>query len=125
VAIRSVQGQTAIEIDALQIDSRKVVPGTCFIAIKGAAIDGHAFINNAIEQGAVAIICAQLPVTMHTGIVYVEVEDTSIAAGMMAHHFFGDSYNEIVFGRCNRHQWKNHHRYVLFKLHSSLGYTCD
>ena len=56
VAIRSVSGNTGIDVKDLQIDSRKVVAGTAFIAIRGAVADGHQFIDTAIEKGAVAII---------------------------------------------------------------------
>jgi UDP-N-acetylmuramoyl-L-alanyl-D-glutamate--2,6-diaminopimelate ligase len=61
VHIRSVHGSTAIDINALQIDSRNVKPGACFIAIKGVATDGHEYISKAVEQGATAIVCQHLP----------------------------------------------------------------
>ena len=57
VSIRSVKGNTNIEVKDLQIDSRKVTAGSCFIALKGSAADGHLFIDTAIEKGAVAVIC--------------------------------------------------------------------
>ena len=43
------------EIAALCSDSRQVVPGALFVAVKGYASDGHAYIASAIEKGAVAI----------------------------------------------------------------------
>ena len=52
VSIRSVKGSTDIEVKDLQIDSRKVKTGSVFIAVKGAAADGHQFIEKAIETGA-------------------------------------------------------------------------
>ncbi|HMF71334.1 MAG TPA: Mur ligase domain-containing protein, partial [Flavitalea sp.] len=61
VAIRSVAGNTDIEMNDLQIDSRKVTPGSSFIAIKGATADGHQFVNTAIDKGAVAVILESLP----------------------------------------------------------------
>ena len=50
-----------MDITDVQLDSRKVQPGTCFIAVKGAVADGHLFIAKAIEAGAVAIVCEVLP----------------------------------------------------------------
>ena len=50
VKIRSFSGDMATEINDLQIDSRKVGPGTAFIAIRGAQADGHEFIQAAIEK---------------------------------------------------------------------------
>ena len=61
VNIRSVIGSTDIEIEDVQIDSRKMKPGSLFIAVKGSAADGHLFIDNAIGSGAVAIVCEEMP----------------------------------------------------------------
>ncbi len=124
VAIRSVQGQTAIDIAALQLDSRKVEPGTCFIAIRGAAIDGHHYIETAIAQGATAIICEQMPASFSPGIVYVEVENTGIAAGMMAHHFYGDPTLKLQLVGVTGTNGKTTIATLLFKLYTNLGFTC-
>jgi len=124
VAIRSVQGQTAIDITALQLDSRKVESGNCFIAIKGAAIDGHHFINTAIQQGATAIVCEQMPTSVVAGVVYVEVENSGIAAGMMAHHFYGDPSMKMQLVGVTGTNGKTTIATLLFKLYTSLGYTC-
>ena len=51
-AVNAVNGSTAIPINALQIDSRAIQKGNCFIAIKGTGADGHSFINAAIKNGA-------------------------------------------------------------------------
>jgi len=124
VAIRSVQGQTAIDITALQLDSRKVESGNCFIAIKGAAIDGHHFINTAIQQGATAIVCEQMPTSVVAGVVYVEVENSGIAAGMMAHHFYGDPSMKMQLVGVTGTNGKTTIATLLFKLYTCLGYTC-
>jgi UDP-N-acetylmuramoyl-L-alanyl-D-glutamate--2,6-diaminopimelate ligase len=56
VTLRAVSGDTGILISSLTFDSRKVQPGSLFIAMKGTQSDGHQFIEKAIEQGAVAIV---------------------------------------------------------------------
>jgi len=89
VSIRSVVGKTDIEVKDIQIDSRKVKKGSVFVAVKGAAADGHQFIDKAIESGAVAVIGEAMPFLAREGIVYVQVENSAIAAGYMAHNFFG------------------------------------
>lgn len=61
VKIRSISGPTDLEIRDLQIDSRKVQPGTAFIAIKGVSADGHAFIPAAVANKASVIVCEVLP----------------------------------------------------------------
>jgi UDP-N-acetylmuramoyl-L-alanyl-D-glutamate--2,6-diaminopimelate ligase len=57
VSIRSVHGNTTIPVRDLQLDSRKAGAGSVFIAVKGSAVDGHRFIDQVLQQGAVAVIC--------------------------------------------------------------------
>ncbi len=59
--VQAVNGSTGIEISSLQLDSRAVKNGSCFIAIKGTTADGHQFIGAAIENGALAIVCEKIP----------------------------------------------------------------
>ena len=61
VAIRKVIGSTVAEVNDVQIDSRKVKPGCVFVAVKGVAADGHQFIEKAIENGAIVIVCEIMP----------------------------------------------------------------
>ena len=86
------QGSTGVEISDVSLDSRAVQSGTAFIAVKGSATDGHQFIEKAIEKGATAIIAEQLPGEKKAGVVYVEVENSAIAAGYMASNFFGQPW---------------------------------
>ena len=51
-----VKGDSAVEIDAICNDSRKVVRGSVFVAVKGFATDGHEYISRAIGLGARAIV---------------------------------------------------------------------
>jgi UDP-N-acetylmuramoyl-L-alanyl-D-glutamate--2,6-diaminopimelate ligase len=89
VSIRAVAGNTAVEVKDLQIDSRKVSPGSAFIAIRGATMDGHQFIDTAIEKGAVAIILESMPADTRDGVTYIHVQNSASAAGFMAHSFYG------------------------------------
>ena len=61
VSIESIIGSTAILIKGIEFDSRKVEKETLFVAQKGVILDGYDFISDAIEQGAVAIICEKIP----------------------------------------------------------------
>ena len=55
----SVEGSLDREVSGITYDSRRVTPGMVFVAIPGGRVDGHQFINTAIDRGAAAIICAQ------------------------------------------------------------------
>src|SRR5678809_1809684 len=89
VSIRSINGSTDIDVQDVQIDSRKIKKGSLFIAVKGSAADGHLFINNATEAGAAVIVCEVLPAEKKDSVVYVQVENSAEAAGYTAANFFG------------------------------------
>ncbi|MDQ2864172.1 MAG: UDP-N-acetylmuramoyl-L-alanyl-D-glutamate--2,6-diaminopimelate ligase [Bacteroidota bacterium] len=124
VNIVSVAGSTAIEINDLHTDSRKVKPGTCFIAVKGTVTNGHSFINTAVANGASAIICEVLPNEINNSLTYIVVEDSSIAAGIMAHNFYGRLSEKIQLVGVTGTNGKTTIATLLFKLFSSLGYKC-
>ena len=124
VHLRSVHGSTAMEVSDLQIDSRFVKPGTCFIAIKGAAVDGHAFISNAIEQGAVAVICEELPQQLNDDVTYIQVANSAEAAGFMANQFFGNVTEQMKVVGVTGTNGKTTIATLLFKVFSGLGYRC-
>jgi UDP-N-acetylmuramoyl-L-alanyl-D-glutamate--2,6-diaminopimelate ligase len=75
-------GQVDAEITSLTVDSRQVQPGSCFVAIRGSSLDGHDFIQDALQRGAVVII-GQAPLAeLH--IPYLPVEDTRLAWAQLA-----------------------------------------
>lgn len=124
VSIRSVQGNTSIPVGNLQLDSRKVGAGSVFIAVKGSAVDGHKFIDQVIEQGAVAVICETLPAELKEGVVYVQVENSAAAAGYMAHNFYGQPSEKVQLVGVTGTNGKTTIATLLFKLFTSLGYKC-
>ena len=124
VRIRSFSGDMATEIKDLQIDSRKVGPGTAFIAIRGVQADGHAFIQAAIDNKVSAIICETMPSTLADGIAYVQVENSAYAAGAMAHNFYGVPSERLHLVGVTGTNGKTTIATLLFKLFTALGYTC-
>ena len=124
VPIRSVHGSTNVEVNDLQIDSRLVQSGCCFIAINGTYVDGHSFIQKAIEQGAVAIVCEKIPAQLNKQITYVEVSNSAEAAGYMANQFFGNVTEQMKVVGVTGTNGKTTIATLLFKLFSGLGYTC-
>ena len=110
---RSVKGNTNIEIKDLQIDSRKVTAGSCFIAINGSTTNGHNYIEKAIENGAVAIIHEKFSAIPHDGITYIEVENSAIAAGIISSNFYNSPSTQLLVGGRNRNKWQNNDRYFI------------
>jgi len=124
VKIRSVIGSTETEIKDVQIDSRKVTPGSLFIAVKGAAVDGHQFIDKAIEQGAIAVVHEGKLPAQKDEVVYVQAESSTEAAGYIAHNFFGQPSEKMKVVGVTGTNGKTTIVTLLYKLFTSLGYKC-
>ncbi len=77
------------EISALTFDSRKVTPGSMFVAVRGTAVDGHSFIPLLEHSGVAAIVCEKLPEIILPGITYIVVENSAIALGLLSSEWFG------------------------------------
>ena len=125
IAIKSFKGSTNLSVTSLHTDSRKVMPGSCFVAIKGHASDGHDYIDAAIKNGAIAVVCQNMPTSLEAeGVTYVQVDDSAAAAGFMAHRFFGEPSLHLKLVGVTGTNGKTTIATLLFKLFSSLGYTC-
>ena len=122
VNIRSIIGSTSLEIEDVQSDSRKISKGSLFIAVRGVAVDGHRFIKAAIELGAVAVVCEELPSTRKEEIVYVQVENSAAAAGYIAHNFFDRPSEKMKVVGVTGTNGKTTVATLLYKLFTSLGY---
>jgi len=124
VAVRQVSGPGNPEISGLAIDSRKVVAGAAFFAIRGSAVDGHQFIAKALELGAVAVICENMPASLEENVTYVQVKDAAEAAGLMAAAFYGDPSARMKVVGVTGTNGKTTVATLLFRLFEGLGYKC-
>jgi UDP-N-acetylmuramoyl-L-alanyl-D-glutamate--2,6-diaminopimelate ligase len=124
VSIRSVRGNTAATVNGLQIDSRAVEPGNCFIALKGSKTDGQEYIESAIKKGAVVIVCETLPQAIDDNITYVQVENAADAAGYMSHNFYGEPSLKLKLIGVTGTNGKTTIATILWKLFTALGYKC-
>lgn len=123
VTTTNIVGSIEVEVVQLQIDSRKVAKGDCFIAIKGTASDGHAFIDKCIEQGAVAIVCEVLPQTLLPNVTYIQVENSSKALGVLAGNFYGNPSAKMKVVGITGTNGKTSVATLLFRMFRQLGYN--
>jgi UDP-N-acetylmuramoyl-L-alanyl-D-glutamate--2,6-diaminopimelate ligase len=124
VSIRSVNGKLDLSVSDLQTDSRKVVRGSVFIALKGVHADGHQFIPAVVEKGAAAVICEVMPDHKEDTVTYVQVENSAVAAGYMAHNFNGHPSEKVKLVGVTGTNGKTTIATLLYKLFSALGYKC-
>ena len=124
VSIRSIHGDRDRTIVNLQTDSRQAGPGSLFIAVKGTHTDGHKFIPDVIAAGATAIVCEDLPDPLPEKITFIQVEDASVAAGIIAHNFYGQPSEQLHLVGVTGTNGKTTIATLLYKLFSALGYKC-
>lgn len=115
-------GNTAVEVNAIVFDSRKVKEGVIFVASKGTTVDGHQFIDKAIELGAKVILLEQLPATTEEGITYLQVENSNVAMGLMAANFFGNPSRKMKVVGVTGTNGKTTNVTLLHHLFRKLGY---
>ncbi len=124
VSIKSVNGDTGIVVNDLQADSRKVSKGTCFIALVGTTVDGHNYIDTAIENGAVAIICENMPLQFKAHVTYIQVENSAAAAGFISHNFYAEPSAKMKLVGVTGTNGKTTIVTLLWNLFTSLGFKC-
>ncbi len=88
-------GNQEVEIKEVNIDSRQVREGDLFMAMRGTQTDGHAYIASAIEKGAVAVLCEDLPEQLNDGVTYIQVKESEDAVGKLATTFYGDPTSKL------------------------------
>ncbi len=119
--IKQVLGSTNMAIESLVFDSRKVTSFCLFIAVRGTKVDGHNFINQAVEQGAIAVVCEDLPDTIKEGVTYVKVENAQAALGVMASNFYDNPSAELKLVGITGTNGKTTCATMLYKLFQLLG----
>ena len=124
VSLREVVGSTQLQVSDIQIDSRKVTTSCVFVAIKGVQVDGHSFIQTAIEKGASVIVCETLPANINNAVTYLVVANAQEAVAIMAHQFYNEPSTKVKLVGVTGTNGKTTVATLLFKLFSNLGYKC-
>jgi len=124
IKTKAIIGDVNIDINDVDIDSRKVGPAHLFVAMKGTQTDGHRFIPKAEEQGAAAILCEDMPDNRKDGVCYVQVESTETAVGPVATTFQGDPTSRLKLVGVTGTNGKTTIATLLYNMFRKLGYKC-
>lgn len=119
-----ITGDTDTEITGVNIDSRLIAAGQLFVAMKGTQVDGHQFISKAIEQGAVAVLCEDMPESVAAGVTFVQVTSTEDAAGKVATLFYGDPSRKLKLVGVTGTNGKTTVATLLYNMFRAMGYKC-
>ena len=122
VTINAVVGSTSVKVNAVDFDSRKISKNDVFVAIKGSVADGHKFIDVAINNGAVAIICEELPINLQDGITYIQVESASQALAFMASNYYENPSENLKLVGVTGTNGKTTVATLLYQLFKKAGY---
>jgi UDP-N-acetylmuramoyl-L-alanyl-D-glutamate--2,6-diaminopimelate ligase len=122
VNIKQVKGATTVSINSITFDSRDVRAGSMFFAVKGTKFDGHNFIENVIESGAVAIVCENLPERTNANVTYILVENSGFTAGVIASNWFDNPSEKLKLIGITGTNGKTTTVTLLFNLFRKLGY---
>ena len=129
--ITAVEGDTSIRISAVCNDSRKVVPGALFVAVRGFASDGHSFIATAIEKGAAAIVfddreaaLAQLESCPEKRVTLVHVESSRYALAIAAANFYDNPSHKLTLVGITGTNGKTTTVTLLHRMFTAMGYSC-
>src|ERR671914_2341962 len=114
-------GSSDVEIKALAYSSRSVTPGTLFFCVPGFRSDGHDYAPDAVERGAVALVC-QRPLGL--GVPELLVDDVRAAMARAAAPFYGDPTAELPVVGITGTSGKTTTTYVVRQLLEAAGRPC-
>ncbi len=117
-------GDEQIDITGVNIDSRKIEKGHLFVAMKGTQTDGHKFIPKALELGASAILCEDLPEEKNEGTTYIQVSSTESAVGPVATVFFGEPSKRLKLVGVTGTNGKTTIATLLYNMFRKFGHKC-
>ena len=120
----AIVGDNTVEITGVNIDSRRIQPGHLFVAIKGTQVDGHSFIQKAIDLGAAAILCEDMPEARAEGVTYVQVASTEDAVGPVATLFYGDPTSRLKLVGVTGTNGKTTIATLLYNMFRKMGHKC-
>ena len=122
ISTKKILGSVDVDIKNICADSRKVTDGDLFVAVNGVAVDGHKYIDTAIEKGAKVIVCQNLPSTTEEGITYVQVEDSADCLGRLASAYYDYPSEKLIIIGVTGTNGKTTIATLLYELYKELGY---
>ena len=124
ISLERVEGNTSTAVASIAFDSRKVSEESMFIAIRGVQVDGHDFIDLAIEKGASVIVVEEIPAILKRGIVYVQTHCTREALSIIAANYYGNPSKDMRVVGVTGTNGKTTVATLLYQLFTELGYSC-
>ena len=122
IRVEEIVGDAQRDITDVHIDSRRIAQGHLFVAMRGTQVDGHKYIPSAIEKGAIAIVCEELPQLPAEGITYVRVANSEEAVGPIATAFNGNPTEQVRLIGVTGTNGKTTIATLLYDMFRAMGY---
>ncbi len=119
---RLLRGSREVDVRAVEHDSRRIVPGACFVCVRGSRFDGHAFAEEATARGAAAIVLEQ-EAPLPPGPAIVQVKDTRVALAAIARVFHRDPARRLTLLGVTGTNGKTTTTYLLEAILAAAGRT--
>lgn len=123
VDVTAVTGKLETEVHEVSFNSKQIKKGDLFVAVKGTQADGHRFIEQAIKNGAVAIVCETFPIKLKDEITYVSVKSSPLALSIIAANYYGNPSRKLILVAVTGTNGKTTIVTILFHLFRMLGYS--
>lgn len=125
VRLEQVHGITDVAVSSVTFDSRSVTEGSVFIAVKGTQVDGHNFIQQAIDKKAVAVVCEKMPASIvPDACTIIIVKDSSEALAFIAGNFYDNPSEKLQLTGVTGTNGKTTVATLSYNLFKELGYSC-
>jgi len=122
VSVNTIYGDTNLEISRIDFDSRAVKEGSLFVAQKGVSVDGHLFIDKAIQLGATSVICEVLPEKKQDNITFIQVDHSNTSLAIIASNFYDNPSSKLKLIGVTGTNGKTTIASLLYQLHKKAGF---
>ncbi|RIV42838.1 UDP-N-acetylmuramoyl-L-alanyl-D-glutamate--2,6-diaminopimelate ligase [Flagellimonas pelagia] len=122
VSLSAVSGDTNVLVNHIHFDSRAVGMDDVFVAVRGTLTDGHKYIQKAVDSGAKAIICEELPEILVNGVTYLKVPDCNSALAIVVSNFYGNPSKNLKLVGVTGTNGKTTVTTLLYNLFKKAGY---
>ena len=121
VEINSISGNTSLEVNNIEFDSRLIKEGDIYVAVNGVNVDGHTFISQAVQNGAKCIVCEKIPEQKNQEVVYVNVKSSRKALAIISSNYFDNPSSKLNLIGVTGTNGKTTIATLLYELYTSLG----
>ncbi len=124
IRVKNIRGEVEQAVTAIHFDSRNVVPGSVFVAVKGRATDGHKFIDKAVDRGAVCVITEEKVGHISEHVCVIMVDHSAEVLAKIAGAFYEHPSTNLTMVGVTGTNGKTTVATLLFRLFTALGYKC-